>query len=282
MNKLLTYLAFNILGQMFLFSGVAQSAIISVSDFNANESLSSILLDSSDISSTTTITASATPSTSPLESYQDNTFTITGLTLDGIGAGDDSVSFVIRVNALQVSADTSVPSLSVINENRYVAADAGGPYWGNREFSTSGNSVTRAVNATDGLRFTYESGSVTLGSGASQIYSLDFNGFDAADYYVSLDSGRPTKAVIELDDVVSTMPSLQAAGEIGSPNPQTISLNQSQEVTFGVEDGLYYIQTLDFKLEVGSSAVPEPSAFAFIIGVIGCGLAVCRRKRVRG
>lgn len=176
------------------------------------------------------------------------TITLTGLTLDGNGADDDS---------------------AVMN---FTITSTGGAINHTTDLGVTGNGAGRISDVSEILTFSFSSGSVTLGAGASpsDVGTLDFIGFNQIDLTQFQADGAP-------DDIASL-----SLGGVAEPDVT------ASEYTFTSNSGdlaLGYVQGDDvndgfklnhFRARVSLDVVPEPSSALLV--TLG-GLALLRRRR---
>lgn len=181
------------------------------------------------------------------------TVTVSGLTIDAVGTGDDSASFSFSVDSGGGTIDDS----------------SGTSGWG-----VNGNGAGRISAASESLILGFVSGSTTLGAGATEIGTFSFKGFNQVTFSsFDVDGGEDDIATIQF-----------GSGPVTNLTSSSNSFGaDAGDVTIGylsgdaTNDG-FKLDTFRARVEVDSAAVPEPSSVA-LLGLGGLALILRRRKQ---
>lgn len=252
----------------------AGAAVISVENVRADGTFfnGSVTYDLADVMGNTTVIPSTTAGGFTGVTSQTMQFDISGLSIDGIGSADDSVSFSIVVEAWGISTDTAVPTMSL--DTPYIFSTAQTTSWGNTGLNGGGNfDSSTSVNAGEGLSFRYGTGSVLLGDGGSGSFALEFDGFTGINY-ARRGSGDNREVVIELDGVYSLLEDPEFDHDLSLDNVNFVAIGEAEGT-----NGYFRISRIDFGVSV--VAVPEPSAAGVLFGVLGLFSIVTVRRRIR-
>lgn len=248
---------------------VSGALTISVADLQANGTIDSITADLADVIGTTVVTPSTTAAGSTNISTQTMQFDVSGLTIDGVGSGDDSVSFSVVIDAWGVSIDPATPSMTL--DTAYAFSIDNGSRWGNTGSLPGGGAFSSSTMLTAGeaLAFSYGGGSVSLGAGGSGNYEVTLGSFDVINYSVRSTISNADATVLLLDGVATNM--------ADSTSSHDEVLGGVQSFAIGASEGGFRLNNLDFSVQI--SAVPEPSAAVAIFGAVGL-LVLGMRRRI--
>lgn len=180
---------------------------------------------------------------------QTSGYTITGLTLDSVGTGDDSITF----NMILTGTGTGTI------DGFGAAFEA----WGVQDDDGTGS----LVDPDESLAFSFEAASVTLGAGATETATITFDGFTGF-RALNVQSG-------ETFDITGTTGS-NATGESIAQNA-LYSLAGGTENSFTIEGNTGAMRYYHVGGQVTVNAVPEPSSAA-LLGLGGITLILRRRK----
>lgn len=268
--KTISRLPFALIFSLLLSAVTHGSIVIAVSDLSGDGSIGSITADLADISGSTTTTPSTVSAGTPVATSQTMQFDITGLTIDGSGSGDDSISFSILVEAWGGTISASGPSMTL--DTPYYFSINTSSRWGNSgaSGSTNSDSVT-SINAGEALSFSFAGGSVELGSGGSGGYGVSLDGFSQI-RYDKRGSGA-AESVLELDGVYTLISNPDSDQDIDLQNATTFGFGEVNDTT-----GYFRLEKLDFGLTV-QSPVPEASISGVLTGASILFMVLGSRRR---
>lgn len=230
--------------------------LISVTTLVTNAAVTTIDLDMSRGDPNRTFTSHGTIATTTFNTGsaggtdQFIVYTISGLTLDSVGTADDSFTFTLGLLAASTSGTVT-------------GIGASFQYWGVNDGTGTGS----LIESDETIRFDFDAAVVTLGAGATETASLNFDGFKGFELL--------NTAAGETFNITGT-----------TNNNVTNQAHAGQEALnafTGLEDSFIYggnsgaMRIGGIRAQVTITTVPEPSS-ALLLGLAGTALTFRRRR----
>ncbi len=243
------------MNRRFLFALVCCGSLLLFATEDSSGALVNITFDNSvrttDIGTITQVSNTTGGTTLPPSSVE---YSVSGLSIDSIGALDDSFSFIFSLSATG-SAASGVAAIGI--------GSSGGD-WGINSNGTAGGEAAGSFDAVgESLTLSFTSASVSLGTVSTDLPFVSFLGFTGFDL---------TSFGADTYDLQGT--TVDGTGLSTDPN----SFSPTQSFTIAHRSGSFSISDIRARFDVSAAtAVPEPSSLAMVC-LSGIGFVSFRRR----